>query len=194
MVVRLDRDDLIDGLRDVVARARREGLAGVTIEIIGGAALRLAYIERATTVDIDARLAPEAQLAPIIREIAAERAWPENWVNGDAELFIPRWGRDVEWRTLWERDGVTISVASPEALLAMKLHAVQHRGNRDIGDVAKLLTIVGIGSIDAAEDLYGEFYPGDEFTPRTFERLERLFSVGLPEAEMPPPPPFAAGD
>lgn len=58
MVVRLDRDDLIDGLREIVARVRSAGLTGVTIEIIGGAALRLAYIERATTVDIDARLTP----------------------------------------------------------------------------------------------------------------------------------------
>ncbi|WP_348531829.1 nucleotidyl transferase AbiEii/AbiGii toxin family protein [Microcella indica] len=163
----------------------------MTIEIIGGAALRLAYIERATTVDIDARLSPEQQLAPIIRDIAAERAWPDNWLNSDAEQFIPRWGRDVHWRTLWTLDGVTISVASPEALLAMKLHAVQHRGNRDIGDVAKLLTIVGVDSVDEAEELYGEFYPGDEFTPRTYERVERVFMVGLPAAESPPPAPFA---
>ena len=88
-------------------------------------------------------------------------------------------------------DGVTISVASPEALLAMKRHAVQHRGNRDIGDVAKLCTIVGIDTVDKAEDLYGEFYPGDEFTPRTYERVERVFAVGLPEPEVPPSPPFA---
>ena len=190
MAVRLDRGDLIAGLRELVARVEREGLTGVSIEIIGGAALRLAYIERATTVDIDARLAPKEQLAPIIRGIAAERAWPENWLNSDAEQFIPSWGRDVHWRTLWSSDGVTINVASPEALLAMKLHAVQHRGNRDIGDVAKLMTIVGIDSVDSAEDLYSEFYPGDEFTPRTYERVERVFAVGLPERELPPPPPF----
>lgn len=190
MVVRLDRDDLIGGLRDVVVRARHAGISGVTIEIIGGAALRLAYIERATTVDIDARLAPEDQLAPIIREIATDRGWPENWLNSDAVQFIPRWGRDVHWRTLWAVDGVAISVASPESLLAMKLHALQHRGNRDIGDVAKLLTIVGVSSVDAAEQVYGEFYPGDEFTPRTYERLERVFEVGLPAAESQPPTPF----
>ena len=191
MVVRLDRDDLIAGLTELAIRAGRASLGAVTIDVIGGAALRLAYFDRATTVDIDARLAPEDQLRPIIRDIAAERGWPENWINSDAEQFIPRWGRDVRWTTLMAHEGVTISVASPEALLAMKLHAVQHRGNRDIGDVAKLLTIVRIDSVAAAEQLYGEFYPGDEFTPRTYERIERVFDVGLPPAEDPPRLPFA---
>jgi predicted nucleotidyltransferase len=72
----------------------------------------------------------------------------------------------------------------------MKLHAVQHRGNRDIADVAKLMTIVGISSVDDAERLYGEFYPGDEFTARTAERIDRIVAVGLPASETPPPSPF----
>lgn len=189
-MTRLDRDDLIAGLRDLAARARRAGLASITIELIGGAALRLAYFDRATTVDIDARLSPQHELAPIIHEIARDRGWPTNWINSDAVQFIPRWGRDVHWRPLLVEPDVSIVVASAEALLAMKLHATQHRGNRDIGDVAKLLAIVGVASVAEAERLYGEFYPGDEFTARTYERIERVFAVGLPPVESPPEPPF----
>ena len=37
--MRLDRDDLIDGLRELIREAHAEGLKGVTIRIIGGAAL-----------------------------------------------------------------------------------------------------------------------------------------------------------
>lgn len=187
---RLDRDDLIAGLRELVARARQAGLESITIELIGGAALRLAYFDRVTTVDIDARLSPQQELAPIIHEIARDRGWPTNWINSDAVQFIPRWGRGVHWRTLLIEPGVSITVADPAVLLAMKLHATQHRGNRDIGDVAKLLAIVGVASVAEAERLYGEFYPGDEFTARTYERIERVFAVGLPAVEPPPQPPF----
>jgi hypothetical protein len=190
MAVRLDRDDLIDGLRDLISRVQKAGIRAVSIDIVGGAALRLAYFDRATTVDIDARLEPESELAPIIRAIATERAWPESWLNSDAAQFVPRWGRDPEWKPLLSEHGVTVSVASPETLLAMKLHAVQHRGNRDIADVAKLLRLVGNDTVDDAEQLYGEFYPGDEFTPRTYERIERIFAVGLPVKELPPLQPF----
>ncbi len=191
-MARLDRDDLIAGLRELAARARKAGLAPITIELIGGAALRLAYFDRATTVDIDARLSPQHELAPIIHEIANDRGWPANWINSDAVQFIPRWGREVHWRPLLVEPGISIVVASPEALLAMKLHAAQHRGNRDIGDVARLLAIVGIASVAEAEQLYSEFYPGDEFTARTHERIERVFAVGLPVVEPPPQPPFSS--
>lgn len=191
MAVQLDRDDIIEGLRDLIARVQNAGLRGVAIDIVGGAALRLAYFERATTVDIDAVLEPESALEPFIRSIAQERGWPENWLNSAAAQFVPRWGRDPEWRPLLSHGGVAVSVASAEMLLAMKLHAVQHRGNRDIADVAKLMTLVGISSVDDAERLYGEFYPGDEFTSRTVERIERIITIGLPETETPPPAPFS---
>lgn len=54
--MQLDRQDLIDGLRDVVQAAHAEGVTGVSIRIVGGAALRLAHFNRDTTADIDAQI------------------------------------------------------------------------------------------------------------------------------------------
>lgn len=190
MAVSLTREDIIDGLSELAGRAHEAGIQGVHIEIVGGAALRLAYFDRATTVDIDARITPEERLAPIIAAIAEERRWPGDWINSNAAQFIPEWGRLVQWRVIRADDQFTISVAPPEVLLAMKLHAVQWRGNRDIADVAKLMALLGVASPDEAESIYGEFFPGDEFTPRTYERVQRVFDVGLPDVERPPSPPF----
>ncbi len=53
----LDRDDLIDGLREIVAELRARG-EHVGIRIVGGAALSLRYFDRASTVDIDAAIHP----------------------------------------------------------------------------------------------------------------------------------------
>jgi len=98
----LDLHDLVSGLREVVTRARKTGIRDVSIRIVGGAALRIAYFERATTADIDAQIQPLDQLEPIIRQIASERDWPADWLNDKATIFIPRWGRSVEWEALFE--------------------------------------------------------------------------------------------
>jgi hypothetical protein len=52
---RLDRDDLIRGINQVIEKLRAAGQpAG--IRIVGGAALALRYFDRRTTTDIDAQL------------------------------------------------------------------------------------------------------------------------------------------
>ena len=180
MVAALDRDDLIDGLRELVRRARTEGISGVSIQVLGGAALRLAYFDRPTTMDIDARIHPVESLAALIAAIAVERDWPVDWLNANASQFIPAWGMGVRWRPLLDDDSVSIWVAPVDVLLAMKLHALQSRPGRDADDVAKLLRLNDIEDVTAAEEHYGRFYPGDGFTPRTHDAVQRMFQIGLP--------------
>ena len=81
----LDNDDIVDGLREIILRTRQAGLRGVTVQIIGGAALKLAYFDRAITVDIDARLSPSAEIVTIAEVVAAERGWPSDWLNNSAD-------------------------------------------------------------------------------------------------------------
>lgn len=183
--MQLDREDLIDGLREVVHRAHAEGVLGASIKIVGGAALRLAYFDRETTADIDAQIAPLDSIAPIVRSIALERGWQPNWLNDQAAMFIPSLGRSVDWESLLDDPNVSIAVAPIDALLAMKLHAA--RPGRDIDDIANLLAMNDIDSVEAAEELYESFYPGDALPDRTIRTLERMLELGLPP--MPPAPP-----
>jgi hypothetical protein len=176
--VQLDRQDLIDGLREVVHLAREQGIQGVSIRIVGGAALRLAYFERATTTDIDAQIEPLAQLTPIIEQIALDRGWPNNWLNNEAVGFIPAWGQTVDWEPLLDDENVSISVAPIDALLAMKLNAA--RPGRDTDDIAKLLALNSVTTVEDAEAIFEAFYPGDALTARTIALLRRAFDVGLP--------------
>jgi len=152
-MTQLDRDDLIRGLRDLVVLAHDRGIRGVSIRIVGGAALRLAYFERTTTADIDAQIRPLAAVRPLIEIIARNHGWPVDWLNADATMFLPSWGRGVEWAQLFEDDSVSIDVAPIDALLAMKLNAA--RQGRDTDDIAKLLALNEIGSADEAESLFG---------------------------------------
>jgi hypothetical protein len=185
--LQLDRQDLIDGLREVVRQTHEQGLKGVSIRIVGGAALRLAHFERATTADIDAQIEPIAELTPIIKRIALDRGWPSDWLNNEAVGFIPTWGHTVDWEPIFDDDNVSISVAPIDALLAMKLNAA--RPGRDTDDIAKLLVMNNVESIDEAEAVFESYYPGDALPARTMTLLSKIFELGLPpkpERQAPP--------
>ena len=128
--MQLARQDLIDGLREVVRAAQKQGISGVSIRIVGGAALRLAHFDRETTADIDAQIEPMDHLVPIIEAIARNRGWRSDWLNNKAVMFIPTWGQAVDWEPILDDANVSIAIAPVDALLAMKLNAarpVPHR-------------------------------------------------------------------
>jgi len=80
-----------------------------------------------------------------------------------------------------------VEVASPRALLAMKLKA--SRAGRDDYDIANLLAICDVRDIDAAEDLLGDFFPGDVLPEKAIRLLEPIFAYGLPDVPIAPPAP-----
>jgi hypothetical protein len=185
--MQLDRQDLIDGLRDVVRAAHTTGVTGASIRIVGGAALRLAHFDRDTTADIDAQIEPMKELTPIIERIARDRGWPNGWLNNKAVMFIPSWGQRVEWESVLDDSHISIAIAPLDALLAMKLNAA--RPGRDTDDIAKLLALNDVGSVAAAEMLFESFYPGDAMPDRTIKLLHRIFSIGLPTKPLAPSAP-----
>jgi hypothetical protein len=99
--------------------------------------------------------------------------------NADA---IPTLGSAVEWETIYDKTGIVIQVASKEVMLAMKLRA--NRPGRDTRDIRLLLALCGIDTLEQAEGLYEEFYPGDLFT----DRAERMVIAILDDVPTPVPP------
>jgi hypothetical protein len=118
----LNRDELIAGLAALIERLRHAGQpAG--IRIVGGAALSLRYFDRRATSDIDARIEPADEVLAIAARIADENGWSHDWLNMSATMFIPTVGADSGWEVIYAEDGIVIEIASPGALLAMKLNA-----------------------------------------------------------------------
>lgn len=183
----LTRDDIIDGIREIIVRLRMVGGAA-TIQIVGGAAISLTIdADRPATVDIDDPITPPEDVAAIAADIAQERGWPTDWVNDKAKVFLPDgMGRSAEWVTLYDRDGILVQAASPSMLLAMKLRAFERRGLRDADDVAVLLSVLGIRTAAEAEDLLNDFFPAEDLTPRTFDRVQRILDAG--PFDLPPRP------
>ncbi len=102
-------------------------------------------------------------------------------VNDAVTMFLPNGlgTRSPEWRTVHQGPHVTVQVATPETLLAMKLYAARRRGNRDVGDLAAPLPLCGITSLEPAEQLDGDFCPGDECTESTEQLVRRLIDDDL---------------
>jgi hypothetical protein len=183
-VASLDRDDMIAGLREVV-RQLHEQNARASIRIIGGAAMMLRYYEdRRITPDIDASISTDVDLDEIVRSIALAHSWPADWLNTAAAGFIPFAGEDP-WLPIHDDDTVSVWVAKPACLLAMKLKAA--RRGRDDEDVAVLLAYLGISTTAEAEQIFEEQYPGELPPDRAYRMLDDIFTVGLPEIHTPPP-------
>lgn len=184
MSTSLERSDIIEGLRELIAELNAAGeVAG--IRLVGGAALSLHYFDRGTTQDLDSlHINPgsdDAILAASSR-VAIRHGWDPLWLNFAVESAdaVPMFGRrTVEWRTIFDAQGITIQVASKEALLAMKLRA--NRPGRDTNDIRQLLALCEVDSLAEAEDLYEDFYPGDGLTDRAVGIVERILDAGLPE-------------
>jgi len=179
-----DRDDLIDGLRALVAELRADG-APTGIRLVGGGALALRYFERRTTVDIDAvqlTVGDEAAVLAAAERVAEPRNWQRDWFNFKASPLVPWWGREIVWQMIHVDDLVTIEVASVESLLAMKLKA--GRPGRDTDDIRQLLAICGIDSVEAADQLFEEFFPGDALSDRVWAMVTAILAGG----RLSPPP------
>jgi len=185
----LDRDDIIGGLRELIAELRAANeVAG--IRLVGGAALALRYFDRGTTQDLDSlhiKPGSDEAVAAAAARVADTRGWDPTWLNFAVEQAdaLPTFGRRaVEWDTIYEQDGIVVQVASKETLLAMKLRA--NRPGRDTNDIRQLLSLCEIETLEAAEELYEDFYPGDGLTDRAVGMVQRILDGGLP-AQVPSP-------
>lgn len=180
----LERGDIVAALRDLVQELVASG-DRVGIRLVGGAAIALRHFDRESTSDLDATgvtSRDDQAVAAAAARVADRRGWPTDWLNFEVDQLgaIPWIGRPAEWEKLYDADGVVIEVASAETLLAMKLRA--GRPGRDVDDIRRLLHLCAIGTVDAAEDLYEGYYPGDSMSARTRGIVERILEETSPPA------------
>lgn len=126
-----------------------ERLAGRGIEgeiyVVGGAAMMLAYDRARVTRDIDAVGVPQEQIDLEVRAMAADhRDLDSDWLNARVLPLLPR-GVDGERLQVLGGPGLTVNVASPKWMLAMKARAA--RGRRDLDDIWVLCQILNIRAV-----------------------------------------------
>lgn len=139
-----------------------ERLAGRGIEaeiyVVGGAAMLLAFDRTRVTRDIDAIGIPQGEIDNEVRAMAADHGdLDPDWLNARVLPMLPR-GVDVERLQVMGGPGLTVNVASPRWLLAMKARA--GRGARDLDDLWVLCQVLGLRSVDEVwricDEVWGE--------------------------------------
>lgn len=142
------------------------------IFIVGGAAMALAYSTRRVTKDIDAVFEPKSSIYEAASRVAENLGLPEDWLNDAAKGFMP--GKDEDPRPVPDIEGIEITTASPQYLLAMKLMAM--RFGEDDEDIEILIHECGLHNEQEALELLERMYPSREPLPKTRFFLEEFFS------------------
>jgi len=132
-------------LRELGERLGERGIEG-EIYVVGGAAMMLAYNRHRITRDIDAVGAPQEVIDAEVQAMAIEhRDLEPDWLNARVLPLLPR-GIDADRLQVLGGPGLTVNVASPRWMLAMKARAA--RGRRDLDDLWVLCQILELRSVD----------------------------------------------
>jgi hypothetical protein len=162
----MNREQILVALEKLATEFQSDG--GVTLRLVGGAALALHGFDRGITMDIDAVMFSGDRSAEIL--LAASRI-AEDVSRADA---LPAIGQQVEWIEFRRFGSITVEIADLRALLAMKLRA--GRPGRDTRDIDLLIEACDIDSVGEVIELYGNYYPGDEPSQRTLAFVEEALT------------------
>ncbi|MDQ1248134.1 MAG: hypothetical protein QG597_2506 [Actinomycetota bacterium] len=159
----LDREAIVELLTQLGARLDRRGLAA-EVYVVGGTAMLLAYNRTKLTRDVDAVTEAADVVEQEARAMARQRRdLAEDWFNSRVRPMLPR-VFDADQVEVLVAPGISVTVASPRHMLAMKIRAA--RGDRDTEDILLLCQVLGIGSISAAlavaDDIWGPGMIRDE--------------------------------
>jgi hypothetical protein len=151
----LTRDRILGLFQELDGELAHLGVRG-DVFVVGGAAMAVAYDARPATRDVDAIWHPSSEVRTAAERVAANHHDVEaDWLNDGVKAFLP--GDDPgPQRVIYDGDHLTVSVPSPEYLLATKLLA--SRVSRDEEDILLLYRICGFTSVDEGMEVVDRYY------------------------------------
>jgi len=163
-------DELSEELRIRHARAN--------IYIVGGATMALAFDRTRTTQDIDARVdRGHGALIDAVHTIAQRRGLHSSWLNDQATPKMPM-ARDTRSRTLYATQYLTITGASAEHMLAMKLESAR---DFDADDIAVLTEHLHLKKVEEGLAIHHRLFPDSRKRARATEMLKRALEQNARE-------------
>ncbi|WP_216892459.1 hypothetical protein [Nocardia alni] len=168
----LDRDAIIALLTELGNALAAEG-EHADLFLAGSESMALAYSTRRATRDLDAVFEPKQVIYAAAENIARTHGLATDWLNDAVKGFLP--GTDPNATTLFEHPGISVRVASPPYLFAMKAAAA--RIERDAEDLQYLYRLSGFRSVDEALDCVTQYYPPHLLTPKTELILRELLET-----------------
>ncbi len=165
----LSRPELKEALRELSRELRLMGVKA-HLYIVGGAAISLAFDARRVTMDIDALILDgHGPVTDAARRIGRRRGWPTSWLNEQAVSAMPH-EKDRRARTVYGDEGLVVTSASAEYLLAMKVRAGRAA---DMTDISFLVRHLGLRSAKEVFDLHDRVFPKRPLSERAFKNVRQ---------------------
>jgi hypothetical protein len=165
----LDRERLREAFDRLASKLARRGVVG-EVHIFGGAAMVLAFDERAATRDVDALFEPDEPILQAAREVADELGLPRSWLNNQASSWVS--GRAGRGTPVYDHPNLRVLTTPPAHLLAMKVRAA--RAVRDAGDLRLLLRALDIHNVEQAIEVVARYFPDEPLAARSRQLLEDI--------------------
>jgi hypothetical protein len=180
-----DRATLLQAFDDLGRAAWAEGTT-IEIAVYGGSALMLTFDWRAATKDVDGVFeADRDTVQRLAARVAEDYGWPADWLNDGVKGFLSARDHEAGMKLLSgefpsaAEPGLRVFIPRPEYLFAMKCRAMRLGGvdeNRDIEDIRRLATELGVQTFEEAVALVASFYPRSQLQPKVQFGLEEIFS------------------
>lgn len=165
-LLELDAAKMRELLAQLGERLKAKGIKA-SLYVVGGAAMAMEYGREGLTPDIDAVASNRAVFVEA-RRLAAEHGLPKGWLNSNAGGWVPP---RPEWSLRRPTElGLTVHVAPPEHLLAMKLIAGRRKDRPDIRLLIQRCDMVHATAEEYADSLEG-IYSGEDM-------LQQMLEVG----------------
>lgn len=167
----LSREQIIELLQELGTDLDGQGLRA-DIFAVGGAAMALGYNMRRLTADVDGVFEPKAVVYEAARRVAARHdGLSDDWINDAVKGLLP--GADPHARVVLEAPGVTVSIPSPQYLLALKVQAA--RIDRDSDDIARLAAECGARSAQEILDIAERVIGAGRLLPKAQFLVQEMF-------------------
>lgn len=158
----------------------KRGIRG-EIFLVDGAAMALCYNRKRTTKDLDGVFEPKMVVYEAANDVAKTRTLKPGWLNDTVKGFMP--GPDSSAKTILDLPALSVSVASPRYLFALK--ALASREDRDIDDIRELYRLSNFNSVDEAIEYVEKVFSGRQIEARVgFVLRETLEFTASPSQEV----------
>lgn len=142
-------------LLDVLEHRLKDEEIDAQVHVIGGSAMALLFPEDSETrftTDIDAAVTPRPEVLKVVEKLAEEMGLSPTWLNANGAPFIPPHSQTTAAPT-----GVTVTIATVDELIAMKVAASRDQDLFDLGILARHAGITDPAQlVDIAFAAYGE--------------------------------------
>jgi hypothetical protein len=153
------KKEIAEGVERLGQLAIESGIE-IKLVLIGGALMVLRFQARESTQDVDVAIVAPAEVHKVrelARKVAAERSWPDSWLNDGAKGYLVGLSRGP---VVLSAPGIEVRSPATAQLLAMKLSA--WRDDLDIADAGRLLDELDGSREEIWQSVEPYLIPGDE--------------------------------